>query len=92
MIPFLVRTVSALQPVGIAIIAEIPHKVLREMVAIRNQNPQPVLLEKSLCISKTTEHFVRHNPSIVRISDAINDRPDVIHSVSAVMELNFDKP
>jgi hypothetical protein len=90
--PFLVRIVSVLQPVGIAIIAAIPHKTLREMVAIRNQNLQPVVPENSLCISRTTEHFVRHKTRIVRTSEAINDRPDITHSVSVVMELNCDKP
>jgi hypothetical protein len=88
----LVRTVSALQPVGIEIIEAIPHATLKNKVAIRSRNLQPVLLEKTLCISKTTEHFARQSVRIVRTSDAMKERPDVTQSLSVVVELNFDRP
>jgi hypothetical protein len=91
-VPLLVRTVFVLQPVGIYIIAPTPHATLRHNVAMCDQNLQPVLLEKTLCISNTTEHFARQSVKMVKISDAMKERPDMTQSVSVVMELNLDRP
>jgi hypothetical protein len=90
--PLLVRTVFALQPVGIDTIAPIPHATLRHNVTMRSQKFQPVLLEKTLCISNTAEHFARQSVEMVKISDAMKERPDMTQSFSVVMELNLDRP
>jgi hypothetical protein len=88
----MVRIVLALQPVGINITAPIPHATLRHNVAMRSQNLHPVLLEKTLCISNTTEHFARQSVKMVETSDAIKTCPDMTQSFSVVMELYVDKP
>jgi hypothetical protein len=87
-----VRIVSALQFVGMAIIAAIAHTTLARSAEIRSRNFQPVLLEKTLCISNTVEHFARQSTRIARISDAIKARPEIVHSLLVVVELNFDRP